>query len=1154
MRKIYLFLFSLLSAGAVSAQVSLTNAAPAYSQDFDGMGATLNLPANWRIGASTTSPTWAAGVSVVTQQASSGSPSAGGTYNFGTSASERAIGAMTSNSFASPNNPMVAFVNGGTTNITSLTVSYDAERYRVNGAAASIQFFYSTNGTVWNAVTDGDIAASSFPTGSSVYNFTPGLTIPKTGIAISSLNIAPGSNFYLRWLINTTGSSSQGIAIDNISVTATYASSVSGLSTITAGPVAAPATISSLVNSSVAASTNFSFTITDDGSTNDADPTLINQIVIGAGANNDALLNNWTQAIAGAELSDGTNTVTGTVTATAITFGSLPVTSGAIGYIADNASKNYTVKVWLNTVLGGTLPTTIDGKQLEFNVQTSSISTAGSGSSGIAPSQSVSSGASTNVVAVTATQLAFIQNTTTPTGLNTAMTPAVTVSANDVNGNRDLGFTGDLRVTSTGTLSGSPVVATAVAGVTTFAALTHTATGTGLTLSVQRDGTLDWTITSTPFDIQLASSASDYFRSAVSGNWNSAATWETSADGLTWIASTLAPTAAANTITIRNGHTVTVTTSATADQIEILSGGVLENASITGNRLTVADGAGDDLIIHGGGVYHVTSGLGYTNYQTISTGATVLIQTNGIIRLGTGGSIGGSGQNGFLVTATTYIWENGAIFDWNTTAVPATTGATFFPDAMVATPIFRVSAPLTNLGGGSALTVNGVLEANANISFTGNSDKIFRNGIIGTGNVSITNGTGALVINGTAATLGGTGTITANANGLRLGVLTVVTMQSAKTVNGDVNLMNGGSIELGNNNLTVSGDILNYSTTNYVRTNGTGMLQLNTVAGTTRYFPVGNSTYNPVSINNGSSFDWSVRVEDAVNNVVSPFNTSKAINRTWHVSPSATVTSAPVVTFGFDDADDNQLVNPAAYNGDAIRTVRVWHYNGSAWVGAGSIETMSPSNGVQVIALTGQLDFSPFAISKTTSALPVNFGNVKAAQQGTGVRIDWSNLTELNVLNYSVERSADGRNFSAIGDVSARINNGEKADYFFVDATPLRGVNYYRIKSAEGDGRNKLSIVVKVDLSNGQATVVVLYPNPINKGQQLSLQATSLAKGTYTIRVVNMQGQQLVNQVFVHQGGAITEAVQLPANTQAGMYQLIISGSDQQMVRPFVIQ
>ncbi|HMU02168.1 MAG TPA: hypothetical protein PJ990_01015 [Saprospiraceae bacterium] len=43
------------------------------------MGATLNLPSNWRIRGTT----WAAGSSTVGQQGSSGSPTAGATYNWG---------------------------------------------------------------------------------------------------------------------------------------------------------------------------------------------------------------------------------------------------------------------------------------------------------------------------------------------------------------------------------------------------------------------------------------------------------------------------------------------------------------------------------------------------------------------------------------------------------------------------------------------------------------------------------------------------------------------------------------------------------------------------------------------------------------------------------------------------------------------------------------------------------------------------------------------------------------------------------------------------------------------------------------------------------------------------------------------------------------
>lgn len=137
---------------------------------------------------------------------------------------------MTSGSFGSPNNLLGYYRNTGTGNITDLSISYKGERYRRNSAAASVQFYYSLNGTTWTAVTAGDIAAASFPVGTSAYDFTAATTITVSGVTISSLNIAPSSDFYLRWNINTTGSSSQGIAVDDVSVTATFAAAGPNLS------------------------------------------------------------------------------------------------------------------------------------------------------------------------------------------------------------------------------------------------------------------------------------------------------------------------------------------------------------------------------------------------------------------------------------------------------------------------------------------------------------------------------------------------------------------------------------------------------------------------------------------------------------------------------------------------------------------------------------------------------------------------------------------------------------------------------------------------------------------------------------------------------------------------------------------------------------
>ena len=110
----------------------------------------------------------------------------------------------------------------------------------------------------------------------------------------------------------------------------------------------------------------------------------------------------------------------------------------------------------------------------------------------------------------------------------------------------------------------------------------------------------------------------------------------------------------------------------------------------------------------------------------------------------------------------------------------------------------------------------------------------------------------------------------------------------------------------------------------------------------------------------------------------------------------------------------------------------------------------------------GLSNFSPFGLSSIDGPLPVKFGNVKAYQQGNGIKVDWSNLTESGVVNYTIERSANGQLFTPLGTVNPTANNSNRADYSYFDAAPLTGINFYRIQSLEVDGKKLFSTIVRV--------------------------------------------------------------------------------------------
>jgi len=70
----------------------------------------------------------------------------------------------------------------------------------------------------------------------------------------------------------------------------------------------------------------------------------------------------------------------------------------------------------------------------------------------------------------------------------------------------------------------------------------------------------------------VTSSATDYFRSKTSGNWNAAGSWESSSNNTNWATSTLIPGSSAASITILNGHNITLDANVSVSGLTINSG------------------------------------------------------------------------------------------------------------------------------------------------------------------------------------------------------------------------------------------------------------------------------------------------------------------------------------------------------------------------------------------------------------------------------------------------------------------------------------------------------------------------------------------------------------------------------------------------------
>ncbi len=138
--------------------------------------------------------------------------------------------------------------------------------------------------------------------------------------------------------------------------------------------------------------------------------------------------------------------------------------------------------------------------------------------------------------------------------------------------------------------------------------------------------------------------------------------------------------------------------------------------------------------------------------------------------------------------------------------------------------------------------------------------------------------------------------------------------------------------------------------------------------------------------------------------------------------------------------------------------------------------------------------FSGFFAHSTLNnmPLPVVMGNIKATNLGATNRVDWDTKDEQAGDRFVIERSADARSFTAIGNTDAKGIAGSK--YSFIDAEPYTGINYYRLQILGNDGSQYYSKVVHASVA-GEGLTLTAFPNPVSDVLTVKAQGNVAGKG-----------------------------------------------------------
>ena len=167
------------------------------------------------------------------------------------------------------------------------------------------------------------------------------------------------------------------------------------------------------------------------------------------------------------------------------------------------------------------------------------------------------------------------------------------------------------------------------------------------------------------------------------------------------------------------------------------------------------------------------------------------------------------------------------------------------------------------------------------------------------------------------------------------------------------------------------------------------------------------------------------------------------------------------------------------------------------------------------------------AITVEEIVLPVDFTKFNATNRTNRVKLAWQTASEINNDRFEIERSTDAVRYETIGAVKGNGNSLKLNDYTFEDESPLTGINYYRLKQIDIDGRFEYSDMVSVEMDRSS---ILIIPTSTYDFVTVNTEAQS----SIILRSVN---GQVMNQQSNSEGNFTVEMAHYPQ----GIYYLTIN-------------
>ncbi len=166
--------------------------------------------------------------------------------------------------------------------------------------------------------------------------------------------------------------------------------------------------------------------------------------------------------------------------------------------------------------------------------------------------------------------------------------------------------------------------------------------------------------------------------------------------------------------------------------------------------------------------------------------------------------------------------------------------------------------------------------------------------------------------------------------------------------------------------------------------------------------------------------------------------------------------------------------------------------------------------------------------------MPVEMISFSGTKFGTkSSLLSWQTATEIDNDYFLVEHSIDGKEFETLAKVQGAGNSLETKSYSYEHTSPAHGMNYYRLRQVDFDGKFTFSNVIAINFDGSDRYRI--YPTKIDNELTFATDENLKSKLNYTI--VDNLGRT-VNSGIIAAG--ITEYTIDVSNLNTGSYFVVL--------------